>query len=299
MTRYLLLLLALFSTSFLVAQNLKLLTYNLADGVGDKRGNINNLQQYMKQFDVDVAAFQDIDGISEAALKEWAKKWKHPYVAIIQSDAYALAITSKYPLENTKKIKADMQHGYLYTEVAGVGIYTTQLTSENAKARQLEANKIATDVATNGRETIVLLGTLNSYSPQDSLIYNDRFRRVPKENRYDRDVIMRLASYQRKRNYEVLYQLRDAGLEDVLANQRGTDSVVEITHPTSGEVPEYEQHRFDYILCNKHLAAQCERIELLEMKRSQKISEHYPVMATFQLGKTTSEKDRSFGESKK
>lgn len=298
MTRHLLLLLLLFSTSFLVAQDLKLLTYNLADGIGDKRGNINNLQQHMKQFDVDVAAFQDIDGVSETALEEWAKKWQHPYVTILQSDAYALAITSKYPLENTKKIKAGMQHGYLYTEVAGIGIYTTQLTSENAKARQLEASKIAADVASNEHETIVLLGTLNSYSPQDSLLYNDRFRRVPKANRYDRDVIMRLASYQRKRNYEVLYQLRDVGLEDVLANQRGTDRLVEITHPISDEVPEYEQHRFDYILCNKTLAAQCEQIELLEMKRSQKISEHYPVMATFKLGTSSSKKDKKVGASR-
>ncbi len=271
------------STSILVAQNLKVISYNLGDGVGQKRGSIQRFQQYIKQLDVDVAAFQHLEGMSEAGLKTWAKKWKHPYVSILQSEAYALAITSKYPLENTKQIKTGLEYGYLYTEVAGLGIYTTQLTNKSPKARKAEAGIIAKDVANNGQKALVLLGALHSYAPEDSLLYNERFRRVAKEERYERDVFMRLASYQRKRNYEVFYQLYAAGLEDVLSQQRDTGAGIEATHPTTTAVAEYEQHRFDYILCNKHLSTRCEGIELLTDKKTRRISEHYPVMATFKL----------------
>lgn len=289
MTKHLLLLLLFCSGYFVNAQSLRVLNYHLAEGIHTNSRTAQNFQHYLKQLDVDVIAFQELGGMSEQALRNWAKKWNHTHVTLLQMDSQALAITSKYPLENTQQLQVGLKYGCLYAEVEGIGIYTTQLSNESAQVRTQEATQIAQVVANNQKEAIVLLGALHSYSPQDSALYNQRFQRVPVDQRYERDVIMRLASYQRKRNYEVLYQLQDAGLQDILAERRGLNTIIETTYPTNAErsnTPEYEQHRFDYILCNSTLAEKCEQIQLLDDKMTHRISKHYPILATFKLGNT-------------
>ncbi|MEM9990673.1 MAG: endonuclease/exonuclease/phosphatase family protein [Bacteroidota bacterium] len=268
------------------AQTLKVLNYHLAEGVITNKGKANSLQQYMKRLDVDVAAFQEIDGITDAGLQALANKWKHPHTAILQMDQCAVAITSKYPLENIQKIKQGLRHGCLYAEVEGIGIYSTHLTGKNAQARTQEATLITQSMGQHAQESMLLLGALNSYAPQDSAYYAERWTRVAHEDRYKKDVILRIAGYQRKRNYKVLHQLYDMGLYDILAEKRGANATVETTYPTKSnakDLAEYEQHRFDYILCSQTLLQQCEQVELLRNKTTHKLSKHYPVLATFQL----------------
>ncbi|NJL77414.1 MAG: hypothetical protein HC892_22650 [Saprospiraceae bacterium] len=54
-------------------QTLKVMTYNLTDGVADKKEDVLKLQTWMKSKGTDVTAFQNLTGTDEKSLKKWLK----------------------------------------------------------------------------------------------------------------------------------------------------------------------------------------------------------------------------------
>ncbi len=263
-----------------VAQDdFKVMTYNIGKGIGVEKEKIKEFQQWMKYLDMDVAAFQNVQKTDLSNFTKIAKKWKHRYIAIKEFDGYATIVTSKTPIVST--VKAEQLMATI--KDMDIDIYVLDLQQDSIADRTRIAKAIAADV--KGKEKAIVLGHLNGYAPADSLLYNRRFRMIPNNARSDSKLIQQIASYQRTENYAVLHELLNVGVNDIYAAKGKEKAIVKGTYPTKvfGVMPQYNKHRYDYILATKSLQEKCQRIEVLETEKTDFLSSHYPVIATFVL----------------
>lgn len=270
--------LLLFLIQSLSAQEtFKVMTYHVGKGIGTEKEAIKEFQTWMKELDLDVIAFQNVQETDVSNFAKIAKKWKHKHVAIKEFEGYATVVTSKTPINSTSKANQ------LIASTNGIEFYVLDFQQDSLAARIQIAQEIANDAS--GKEKTMILGYLNSYAPADSQAYNRRFRLIPREARGDSKLIQQLSSYQRSDNYKAVRQLLEVGFQDIYASLGEAKSLVRGTYPTKvfGQMPQYNVHRYDYILATQALEQECQSIEILQNEKTHFLSSHYPLIATFVL----------------
>jgi len=263
--------------------SLTVLTYNIWNGFEGGKEEQDRFVDWMEAQDVDVAALQELVGISAADLQKVAKKWGHKYAVILKEEGYPVGLTSRFPINNVRRVMEGMHHGYLYAESGGIGFYVVHFSPGDAQKRREEAQTVIADIQRSDLpKYFFVLGDLNSYSPRDSFSYVQRYRYFPEDVRSE-EIQERLESYTQAETYAPVRLLEEADLLDfagVVKRYIGTKS----TFPTEvfGPMQSYNRHRIDFILGNEALLPHLKEAGALQTNDTKYLSDHFPVRAHFE-----------------
>jgi len=251
----------------------KIMTYNVTEGFGKKT---EQLQEWMQEQEVDIAAFQEAN-VNEDDIKKIAKKWKHKHTALVSIGGKKLLLTSKYP------IQLGTANGYMMATVNDLKIYIAQVNKDSLHIQQALIDEIADSMQkqANVGAKVVFLGHVEGYAKTDSSAYTQRFRIVPIRDRSNREIIKQIASYSKSKNYQLLKTFTEKEFYDPIASVR-TEGKVEYTFPSKkvGDIPEYRSYRVDYILLSPNLRNAAKEAQVIRDKFTDQFSSHYPVVVS-------------------
>jgi exodeoxyribonuclease-3 len=274
------------STLLFAQSTLKVLTYNLTNGINTSKEELAAFQGWMKLIGTDVAAFQNVDGMENTDFTKIAKKWKHSYSTIMAEKGKTIGVTSKYPIKNVQIVAENC----LSLEIEGITYVVIHVEADSVAVATIKekANALSSKLVTmfNKDTKIVALGTIQGYAPLDSANYSKRFRLIPVEERAKKKTIQQVASYQRANSYDLVRLFtKQLSFVDVLGEMRDPKIDVVPTFPTKmgGETPIYNSYRYDYIFVTPILKANCKAVTILQDELTHRYSKHYPVLLELML----------------
>jgi len=258
---------------------MRFITYNLLQGM--KRDSADGrpvFTDWVKKMDPDVLALQEVTGFTQAGLESMAAAYGHPYaVLLIEGEKYPVAITSKYPITNVKRVHNNMDRGFIVSEIAGYQTVVVHLTPFDYRKRQQEIALLLAEV-NNLRKPgkWVLMGDFNTVSPQDSLAYRDG-RLAGAYQRYEQKYAPILKLNNGKLDYSVIQQVLDNGFSDVLKLKHA--AFHKTVHPkafepkTGADIPS----RIDFIFVSTALRKGVRNARVITDGFTDHYSDHYPV----------------------
>lgn len=278
--------------------HLKLLNYNALHGFnGDdvlKAKYIN----WVKEIAPDIVTYQEMNGYSQNDIGALAESYGHPYAVIMNQEfglpvTHPIAITSKYPILNVKRVLDNMWHGYIYAYIHGLHLFVTHLAPFTLKDRQKDIDKILAQAKLLPQEgKILIAGDFNSLSPVDSLMYGNELllsmkriegRKEPKSG----TPILRYREIKRnnlnngKIDYSVIERIIEEGYIDAFYqnNHKFKNSVPTKEYLKKGS----KLRRIDYIWTNVELTKYITDVDIVQDEVTGFLSDHYPLMITFKI----------------
>ncbi len=290
----LLFILCLFTLQVAAQQEIKVISYNILEGLGNEasygKGRHDRCVQWLKEQHADVIALQELYG-SEEKLSQDAKQWGHLYYA----KAGPIGLTSKKPIEFVKKYKKGLWHGVLHCKTYGIDILVIHLSPADWKYRFREASlikEIVDSVKQTTREYIVM-GDFNAHSPFDSELYKQNPELVKKYQKGDKHQKSKGSPYRSlidgHIDYSVISEFLSFPLIDV--TERFVPWYRRHTFPTPiligvwrtagniGRTPE----RIDYILTSIEMSKKCKGVKVHNGEECDYLSDHYPLEAIFAI----------------
>lgn len=274
------------------------LSYNTKYGFEKDSVRTANYVDWVKQFAPDVVGYQEMNGFTQNDIGNLAKRYGHPYAVIMNSEygvpvTHPLAITSKYPILDVRRVMDNLWHGYLYAKINGVHFFITHLAPFTLEDRQKDIRKIVAQMQTIPKnEMVVLAGDFNALSPMDSLSYGGDLLSAMKRSegkfikKSGTPILRNRIVHRRNLNngeidYSVIRKLIDAGFEDsfYLRNDAFKNSV-----PTEKYRKESSfLRRIDYIWVNRQLSKNVEYSDILKDSLTDRLSDHYPTILKLKL----------------
>lgn len=269
---------------------LKVMTYNIWNGFdwGKDTSRNNRFVAWIRTNDPDVLALQELCGYTEETLRLDAKRWDHPYVAILKTDGYPVGLTSKSPILVKERMLDDLWHGMLHVETSGIDFYIVHLSPADCAFRSKEARLITKKITEDTSDKVIVLGDFNAHSPFDGdrLIQNksllEKYRSGDEKSKYSnlRDGIF---------DFSVMSTFLSLPLVDLCPYF--VEAEKRYSFPTSALVDIYQtaeqvnnnKERIDYILVSPSLVQYCKGITIYNEGETETLSDHFPVMATFSL----------------
>ncbi|EAZ81654.1 endonuclease/exonuclease/phosphatase family protein [Algoriphagus machipongonensis] len=271
-------------------KSLKVMTYNIWNGFdwGKDSARQENLIQWVKTQNPDVLALQELCAYDVDKLKKDAAKWGHPYVQILKEKGYPTALTSKKPINLIEKNVDNFWHGLLHVQTFGIDFYVVHLSPSDADTRLREAQQIKTRIQEQASDQYIILGDFNSYSPFDAYWLESKsdLRTKMSEEKNEKYSNLRLGEF----DYAPMSEFLSIPAIDVSLGK--VDSEESYTFPTPALVGLYDQTaesilenrvRIDYILASPTLAQACSQVEIFNQGIPETLSDHYPMMAVFQI----------------
>ncbi|NKI27963.1 hypothetical protein HCG49_15485 [Arenibacter sp. 6A1] len=288
------LILAFYSTTYELQsqEKLKVMTYNIWNGF-DWGKDIDRKSKFIDWINTqnpDVFALQELCGYTQKTLLADAKKWGHNYAEILKTSGYSVGITSKEPIVVKEKILDDMHHGALHCKVYDIDIFIVHFSPFSHQKRREEAKIIQSKLSelSTGQNKYLVLGDFNALSPFDAHLYKnnptllDNKRASEIEHEHVRNLL------DGELDYGVLGSFLGYPLIDVV--QRFTSSwddrvscPTQVFESEKGEGRPISSTRIDYILSSPFLAAKCVKATVLNKNDTYYLSDHYPVLAEFEL----------------
>ncbi|MCO4764034.1 MAG: endonuclease/exonuclease/phosphatase family protein [Myxococcales bacterium] len=228
---------------------------------------------WFKAMNIDVLAFQELNGVTPAALTKAAKGWGHNYAVVAGKTAYKLGLTASKPLKDCAYIGEGFTIGVLSCRVENVVYLVSHLHPYSLNQRKKETmnlGKLVNAAKKQGHEVIVL-GDLNSVSPYDQGIYaveSPYFwfaKHAPKgqpPGSLDSTVLITLAVF---------------GLSDMQSQfQPGT-----LVRPTSTVANAPWGVRIDFIMASAKIAANALGAWVADAPQRRSWSDHFPVVLDY------------------
>lgn len=272
--------------------SLKVMTYNIWNGFdwGKDLDRKAELTQWVKSQDLDVLALQELCSYTQEQLRTDAKKWGHNYAVLLKTSGYSVGISSKEPIKLKEKILDNMHHGALHCEIAGIDYFVIHFSPHNRAKRHEESTIIRNKLSqlSEQQNKYMVLGDFNALSPFDAHLYtgNSELLAAKRKSESKRDEVRNLLKSQL--DYGVISSLLGFPMIDV--TQKFTSTWDErVSFPSQvfeiekGEGRAATSTRIDYILCSPFLATKCTNAKVLNNKESFYLSDHYPVVAEFNL----------------
>jgi len=280
---------SLLTLSFLVCiesaaiaqEKIKILSYNVLYGLQkDSMENIERYKQLINELQPDIVATQEMNGWTQKTLEGLAKNYGHPYALQSKEEGFPVALTSKTPLVNFKKVTENMWHSCIYAKVRGIHVFVIHFSPFSYEKRLEEVtNIIAQTAEIPAHEPILIMGDFNSLAESDRAHYGEKVLEGMKKSEQQRAHIRNLNNGQI--DYSVLNKLVEAGFKDSykLLNKGFESSLptfkdgnAKIKQTNSG-VPK----RIDFLWCNDAAAKRVTKSIILKNARTHIISDHYPV----------------------
>ncbi|MDN5213287.1 endonuclease/exonuclease/phosphatase family protein [Fulvivirgaceae bacterium BMA12] len=271
---------------------LKVISYNIWNGFdwGKDLTRRDQLVAWIASQKPDVVALQELCGYTKQKLLGDAKDWGHNYAEILKTSGYPVGITSSKPIAIREKILEDLHHGALHCRTWDIDFMVVHFSPFSYKKRREETEIVLeklSQVAKN-RDKYIVLGDFNAVSPFDADLYHGNeslltaMRASEKEHEHVRNL------FQGQLEYGVLSTFLGFPLLDV--TQIYTSGLEErLTSPTRIFNKQIENNRspnakrIDYILVSPYLQTTSINARVLNGRETFYLSDHYPVMAEFEL----------------
>ncbi|WP_158857319.1 endonuclease/exonuclease/phosphatase family protein [Lunatibacter salilacus] len=285
----------------LPAQNqaLKVLSYNIWNGFdwGKDSEREKEMVKWLKEQNADVIGFQELNGFTPEKLEQLASQWGHPYTLLLKEEGYPIGITSKTPLEIKSRMLGGFWHGMLHAKTRDIDFVVVHLSPQDWQFRRSEAEIISTYIENvfmkNQQDKFIVMGDFNAHSPFDAGfdITNSETRKENQKADSLRFAEKGNAAFQTLRNgafdYSVMSRFLSLPLIDVVQlhieeDQKTSFPTPLVTGGMSSEQLEKYQQRIDYILVSPYFETLCSHAEIINTGSPDGLSDHYPVVATFQ-----------------
>lgn len=184
------------------------------------------LRDTQKSGGLDVVALNELNGLDDETLADLANQSGFAYSVLMRvPSGYHLGILSRENLTEVERHTAPFHHGLLEACSFGVHWLVTHLSPVDSVARLLETKAIAARIhaltSTPQSVPVVLLGDLNTLSPQDDL--GDLAQLLDKDPRLRRKFLVPHRPGTAPRvDIRPLQSLLDAGLQDMAPNGSAT-----------------------------------------------------------------------------
>lgn len=273
-------------------KTLKVITYNIWNGFdwGKDVDRKEKLVTWVKAQNPDVMALQELCGYTQEQLLIDAKKWGHNYAQILKTTGYSVGITSKKPIEVKGKIMEEMHHGALHCEIGGIDFMVIHFSPFSYKKRHAEAKIILDKLSklSKDQNKYVVLGDFNALSPFDAHLYKNSATLISskKESEAKHSHVRNLIDGELE--YGVIgsflgYPLIDVAQKFTLKLDDRISCPTQVFETEKGLGRHENSTRIDYILTSPFLAKQCIGSKVLNKEDTYYLSDHYPVIAEFQL----------------
>lgn len=259
--------------------NLKIISYNVWYGFTKAPERKETWIEWMKKQGPDIVSLQELNEYTPQKLAEDAKAYGHPYSVLLKEEGFPTGITSRYPIEDVKIITEGFHHGLVRVRIQQMYFYVIHLHPSNWETRQIEINKILSNIDELPPDSQVLLaGDFNTFSPLDSIYYSHG-RLGPFFN--DRDSLYGEKNLNNgKLDYSVIQKVMDYGLIDLEAESRISSYNFSGSFPTrvEKEGEHGDQRRLDFIFASRNLAPKITRADIIVNDTTLILSDHLPVV---------------------
>ncbi len=272
---------AFMGSAAIAQQKIKILSYNVLYGLQkDSVQNIERYKQLVRELQPDIVATQEMNGWTQKTLEELAKSYGHPYALQSKEEGFPVALTSKTPLVNFKKVTENMWHSYIYAKVRGIHVFVIHFSPFSYQKRLEEVTNIIAQAAEiPAHEPILIMGDFNSLAASDRDHYGVDLLQDLKEREKNEARVRNLNNGQI--DYSVLNKLVEAGFKD---SYKVLHKEFESSLPTfkSGKAQIKQTNsgtpkRIDFLWCNDAAASRLTKSIILKNERTHYISDHYPV----------------------
>jgi exodeoxyribonuclease III len=259
--------------------NLRIVSYNVWYGFTLVPERKEKWIDWMKEQQPDVVSLQELNEYTSLKLAEDAKRYGHEYSVLLKEDGFPTGITSKFPIEDVKKVREGFHHGLLRARVQNIYFYVIHLHPSNHETRKKEIALILSDIEQlpAGSE-VILAGDFNTFSPFDSVYYaHSRLEIFFRE----RDKMYNERNLNNGRlDYDELRSLMGSGLVDMEAESRTSTYNFTGSFPTKlvKEGDHGDRRRLDYVLASKELARKVQKAEIISDDATHALSDHLPVV---------------------
>ncbi len=274
------------STAFLQAavpaKSVKIVSFNVWYGFSKAPEQKANALKYLTDLKPDIVSLQELNGYHTRDLEQDANSWGHQYSILLKEDGFPTGITSSAPIDNVQIRQEGFHHGLLRCQTHGLYVYVVHLHPSNWEFRRNEIELLLKDIETlPAHSKFILAGDFNTFSPSDQSVYDSSKDLIPFFEGLDEQTQGNNLN-DGKIDYWHIEKLEQAGLVDVIAKHR---KMFAGTFPT--ELRRNEdlgpERRLDFIFCSPNLNDSCTSAQCLVNSETSKLSDHYPVTATFQL----------------
>lgn len=273
---------------------LKFINYNVLHGFNNDSVLTARYVNWIKKANPDVIAYQELNGYTQDSLEELAKRYGHPYAVLNTGVTHPIGLTSRYPIVMVQHITTNMWHSYLYGNINGVHFFVTHLSPFEVQLRRADADRILAHAKLlPANDQIIISGDFNAMAARDSAYFDKTLlgamrksegRREPKSGLpiVKGKTIYRNNLDNGQIDYTVTNRMLAAGFKDAfyLTNKKYKHSA-----PTRGHAGnEWKQHRIDYIWVNDAMAKKVKMADIIQDEETHYLSDHYPVVLTFENG---------------
>ena len=269
-------------------EKLRIITHNVWYGFTKKsEPRYTNWKRWMKAQRPDVVSLQELNTYTEERLRADAKSWGHSYSVLLKEEGFPTGITSRYPIDEVKRIRQGFHHGLLRCRIQGIWFYVIHFHPSNFQWRIDEAALLKQDVESIPEENpqVVLIGDFNGFSPDDKSQYDSDELLVPFFKSLDRKNSRARNLNEGRLDYGGIQAILDQRYTDLIASRRSPQLPFVGTFP--GELVSDQDHgtdrRLDYIFVSPSLNNQVESVAILRDPCTELLSDHIPVRATIRL----------------
>tara|TARA_E500000331_G_C17169956_1_gene675624 strand:+ start:56 stop:991 length:936 start_codon:yes stop_codon:yes gene_type:complete len=272
-------------------KTLKVISYNIWNGF-DFRKDLerkNDVIEWLADQKPDVVALQELCGYNEESLLEDAQKWGHNYVIILKDKCHSVGLTSVNPVVLKERVIEDLWHGMLHCETFGIDFFVVHLSPKDRNFRVKESKIIISKINSIKNKSFMVLGDFNSHSPFDAdtdLDNPDILKNVRVSDLNNKKYNNLIGN---EFDYSVMASFIANPLIDV--TQRFVKTDERFTYPAKANLGAYKSNveldknrrRIDFIMVSPEMAKKCKNSSVYNDEETALFSDHYPVMAEFEL----------------
>ena len=259
--------------------DLKIISYNVWYGFTMVPERKDSWITWMKEQQPDVVSLQELNEYTSQKLAEDAKRYGHEYSILLKEDGFPTGITSRYPIEDVKKMREGFHHGLLRARIHGIYFYVIHLHPSNHETRKKEVALVLNDIEQlSAGSEVILAGDFNTFSPLDSVYYaHGRLESFFSER--DKKYNERNLNNGRL-DYDEVHTLMESGLIDLEAESRTSSYIFTGSFPTNlvKEGDHGDNRRLDYVFASKELAEKVLKAEIISNDTTHELSDHLPMV---------------------
>lgn len=269
-------------------ETLKIVSYNVLYGLKKDSVNIDRFVNFAEDWKPDVIALEEMNGYTQKTLEQLGQRIGHDYVLQSKEDGFPVAITSKYPLVNFRKVTENMWHSYIYAKIKGIHFFVIHFSPFSYEKRLKEVTDILAQVnEIPSNEPILIMGDFNSLDISDKDKYGMEVLDAMKQSEQKHDHIRNLRNG--AIDYSVLGKLHEAGFKDTyrLLHKEFESSVPTFKDGNGNIKQKNTGHpkRIDFIWANSVAASRVTKSGIVKNEYTHYISDHYPTFIELKLSK--------------
>ena len=278
------------------ASQFKVITYNIWNGYdwGKDEARRAEVAEWINRQEPSIVALQELCNYTPEKLAEDAGSWGHTFSVLLKITGYSVGLTSKYPISVKEKILEGLHHGALHCVIQGMDVFVIHFHPGSISFRRDEVAIMLEKFASVREHNpyYIVLGDFNSHSPFDADLYDPEGDLLTRLNEQypEKAAVEGNLSYG-DIDYSVMSALLAFPLIDVCRpftsgiEERGSFPG-RVQGPVNNESEEQlvsRLERIDYVLASPELSVICTGARVCNGKENHYLSDHYPVMAEFEL----------------